>query len=112
MPKLKLFISLGIFAFLISITSAIKNQTRIIEKNIFKINKKIAILEKDLNETQLDFFYLSSPENLEKKLIKIDLVDYSHMDFSRIYLSYDDFIKFKNKISILNKNNEKKIQKK
>ena len=40
MFKLKLFISLVIFAFLISVTSAIKNQTRIIEKNIFKINKK------------------------------------------------------------------------
>ena len=112
MSKLKLFISLGIFAFLISVTSAIKNQTRIIEKNIFKINKKIAVLEKDLNETELDFFYLSSPSNLKNKLSKIDLVDYSPMDFSRIYLSYNDFINFKNKISILNKNNEKKIQKK
>ena len=112
MSKLKLFISLGIFAFLISVTSAIKNQTRIIEKNIFKINKKIAILEKDLNETELDFFYLSSPRNLKNKLSRIDLVDYSPMDFSRIYLSYNDFITFKNKISNLNKNNEKKIQKK
>ena len=33
------------------------------------------------------------------------------IDFSKIYLSYDDFINFKNKISILKKNNEKKIQK-
>ena len=112
MFKLKLFISLVIFAFLISVTSAIKNQTRIIEKNIFKINKKIVILEKDLNETELDFFYLSSPRNLKKKLSKIDFVDYSPVDFSRIYLSYNDFINFKNKISILNKNNEKNIQKK
>ncbi len=111
MSKLRLFISLGIFAFLISITSAIKNQTRIIEKDISKKNKRIAILEKDLNETQLDFFYLSSPESLSNKLLNIDLVDYTPMDFSRIYLSYDDFINFKNKISNLDKNNEKKIQK-
>ena len=41
----------------------------------------------------------------------MDFVDYVPMDFSRIYLSYDDFINFKNKISILKKNNEKKIQK-
>ena len=111
MPKLKLFISLGIFAILISITSVIKNQTRIIEKDISKTNKRIAILEKDLNETQLDFFYLSSPENLSNKLSKIDLIDYAPIDFSKIYLSYDDFINFKNKISILDKNNEKKTQK-
>ena len=111
MPNLSLIISVVIFAVLLSITSAIKNQTRIIEKDIFKINKKIAVLEKDLNETQLDFFYLSSPESLSNKLSKIDLVDYIPMDFSSIYLSYDDFINFKNKISILDKNNEKKIQK-
>ena len=112
MSKIRLFISLGIFAFLISVTSVIKNQTRIIEKNIFKINKRIAITEKDLNETQLDFFYLSSPENLSKKLENLDLINYAPMDFSRIYLSYNDFINFKNRISILDINNEKKIQKK
>ena len=112
MPKLRLVISIGIFAILIGITSAIKNQTRIIEKDISKINKRIVILKKDLNETQLDFFYLSSPNNLSKTLKNLDLVDYAPMDFSRIYLSYDDFIFFKNKISISEKYYEKKIQKK
>ena len=112
MSKLKLIISLVAFAFLISVTSALKNQTRIIEKNIFKIDKRIAIIEKDLNETQLDFFYLSSPENLSIKLKNLDLVNYAPVDFSRIYLSYNDFINFKNKISILETNNEKNIQKK
>ena len=109
MSKLRLVISIGIFAILIGVTSAIKNQTRIIEKDISKIN---AILKKDLNETQLDFFYLSSPNNLSKALKNLDLVDYAPIDFSRIYLSYNDFINFKNKISILEKHNEKKIQKK
>ena len=112
MSKLKLIISLGAFAFLISVTSALKNQTRIIEKNILKIDKRIAIIEKDLNETQLDFFYLSSPENLSIKLENLDLVNYAPVDFSRIYLSYNDFINFKNKISILETNNENNIQKK
>ena len=112
MSKLKLIISLGAFAFLISVTSALKNQTRIIEKNILKIDKRIAIIEKDLNETQLDFFHLSSPENLSIKLENLDLVNYAPVDFSRIYLSYNDFINFKNKISILETNNEKNIQKK
>ena len=112
MPNLSLIISIVIFAVLFSTTSAIKNQTRIIEKDIFKMNKKIAILEKDLNETQLDFFYLSSPNNLSIKLNQIDLVDYTPMDFSKIYLSYKDFINFQNKISILDLKNEKKTQKK
>ena len=112
MPNLSLIISVVIFAVLLSITSAIKNQTRIIEKDIFKINKKIAVLEKDLNETQLDFFYLSSPKNLSKKLTQFDLVDYTPMDFSKIYLSYKDFINFQNKISILDIKNEKKTKKK
>ncbi len=112
MPNLSLIISVVIFAVLLSITSAIKNQTRIIEKDIFKINKKIAVLEKDLNETQLDFFYLSSPKNLSKKLTQLDLVDYTPMDFSKIYLSYKDFINFQNKISILDIKNEKKTKKK
>ena len=112
MPKLKLVISVVIFTILISITSAIKNQTRIIEKDISKINKRVTTLKKDLNETQLDFFYLSSPSNLSKKLKNLDLVDYTTMDFSRIYLSYNDFINFKNKFSILDKHHEKKIQKK
>ena len=101
MPKIKLLVSIGIFSVLISITSAIKNQTRVIEKDIYKINKRIIILEKDLNESQLDFFYLSSPNNLSKKLENLDLVNYMPMDFSRIYFSYKDFINFQNKISNL-----------
>ncbi len=112
MPKLKLLISVGIFAILISITSAIKNQTRIIEKDISKLNKRISILKKDLNETQLDFYYLSSPKNLSKKLKNLDLVVYMPMDLSRIYLSYNDFINFQNRMSTLDKSNEKKTQKK
>ena len=112
MPKIKLIISISIFALLISITSAIKNQTRVIEKDLYKINKRIANLEKDLNETQLDFFYLSSPKILSNRLKNLDQVDYTPMDFSRIYLSYNDFINFQNKISTLKKSNEKKTKKK
>ena len=112
MSKIKLIISITIFAFLISITSTIKNQTRVIEKDLYKINKRIANLEKDLDETQLDFFYLTSPKILSKRLKKLDQVDYTPMDFSRIYLSYNDFINFHNKISTLKKSNEKKTKKK
>ena len=108
MPKIKLMISIGIFSILLSITSAIKNQTRIIEKSIFKIDRKIAVIKKDLYETELDYFYLSSPNNLSKKIKDFVDVEYMPMDFSRIYLNYKDFTDSQKKITILEMKDEKK----
>ena len=62
MFKLKVFTSILIFSSLLIITSTIKNQTREIEKKIYKMNNKIHLKEKDLNESQLDFYYLTKPE--------------------------------------------------
>ena len=112
MPKIKLIISISIFSILLGITSAIKNQTRILEKNIYKIDKKIAILEKDLYETELDYFYLSSPKNLSKKIRDLDFIEYTPMDFSRIYLNYKDFINSQKNITKFKMKNEKKTKKK
>ena len=64
----KSLITIFIFSILLFITSIIKNETRKIEKNISKLNSKIKILEKDLYETQLDYFYLSSPKILSEKI--------------------------------------------
>jgi len=112
MPKIKLIILIFIFSILLVTTSVIKNQTRIIEKNIYKIDRKIAVIEKDLHETELDYSYLSSPNNLSKKIKDLAFIDYMPMDFSRIYLNYRDFIDSQKKITILKINNEKKTQKK
>ena len=112
MPKIKLMISIGIFSILLSITSAIKNQTRIIEKSIYKIDRKIAVIKKDLYETELDYFYLSSPNNLSKKIEDLIFLEYFPMDFSRIYLNYKDFTDSQKKITILKMNYEKKTKKK
>ena len=112
MPKIKLIISICIFSILLGITSAIKNKTRIIEKNIYKIDKRIAVIEKDLHETELDYSYLSSPNNLSKKVRDLAFIDYMPMDFSRIYLNYRDFTNSQKKITILKMNNEKKTKKK
>jgi len=112
MPKIKLIISLCIFSILLSITSAIKNQTRIIEKSIYKIDRKIAVIEKDLHETQLDYFYVSSPGYLSKKIKQLAFIEYVPMDFSRIYFNYRDFTDSQKKITILKIDNEKKTQKK
>ena len=112
MSKIKLIISIGIFSILLGITSVIKTQTRIIEKNIFKIDQRISATKKDLYETQLDYFYLSSPANLSKKIKELDLVEYLPMDLSRMYLNFEDFIKVQKKITTLQITNEKKTEKK
>ena len=112
MPKIKLIISICIFSILLGITSAIKNQTRIIEKSIYKIDRKIAVIEKDLHETQLDYFYVSSPGYLSKKIKQLDFIEYMPLDFSRIYFSYRDFTDSQKKITTLKVDNEKKTKKK
>ena len=112
MSKIKLIASLCIFSILLGITSFIKNQTRIIEKNIYKIDRKIAVIKKDLHETELDYSYLSSPNNLSERIKDLAFIEYMPMDFSRIYLNYRDFTGSQRKITTLKINNEKKKQKK
>ena len=112
MPKIKLIISLFIFSILLGITSAIKNKTRIIEKSIYKIDIKIVNIEKDLHETQLDYFYVSSPGYLSKKIKQLAFIEYMPMDFSRIYFNYTDFTDSQKKITTFKAEDEKKIKKK
>jgi len=111
MRKIKIITSICIFSTLLGITSIIKTQTRILEKKIHKYEQKLAIVEKDLYETQLDYFYLSSPSYLSKKIIDLTFIEYLPMEFSRIYPSYLDFNNAQKNISTLKKINEKKIQK-
>jgi hypothetical protein len=108
MIKIKFLFTIFVFSFLLTITSIIKNQTRIIEKNIYKIDRKILVLKKDLSETELDYFYLSSPNNLSNRTKDLALIDYVPMDFSRIYLNYNDFLDSKKTITNLKNDNEKK----
>ena len=93
MINYKFFISIAIFSIMLFFTSIIKNKTRIIEKDIFKIENKIANLEKNLYESQLDYYYLTSPELLKSKLEFLSDEDYVHMEFSKIYLNYKHFLK-------------------
>jgi len=107
----KLFISLIIFSVLMIFTSIIKTQTRIIEKNIFTYKKKINNLTNDLYELELDYYYLSSPQAISKKIIEFSNEEYSSIKYSKIYFSIEQFLKEKNKTTKFN-SNEKKIQKK
>ena len=111
MLRLKVIIFTCIFAVLLGVTSVIKNQTRIVEKKIQKSEKKLAEIKRDLHETQLDYSYLSSPAYLSKKIEYLAFIEYVPMDFSKIYLSYLDFINAQKKITILKKKNDKNKKK-
>ena len=108
MLKSKIILSVLIFLTLLIIISIIKNQTRIIEKKLHKLNTSIAHKEKDINEAQLDFYFLSSPAELEKKLNLFNSDDYLPIKKSNIFLSFSSFMDIKNKISLIDKNYEKK----
>ncbi len=94
MFKKTTIISLCIFFILIFFTPIVKNNTRIIEKNIESLSKDISILEKQLNDAKIDFVYLSSPERLKKNLLNFNIKKYSSFERSRIFLSPQDFLHY------------------
>ena len=112
MFKMKFIIALSVFISFLIVTSTIKNKTRVIEKNISNLTTKIFINTNDINETQLDFHYLTSPAEIEKKLSVIGSDNYQAIKNSRIFFDISDFTEIQNKISNLENIDEKKIQKK
>ncbi len=111
MFRFKIFISVIIFSFLLVGTSIIKNNTRAIENKIYNSKNRIYIKERDLNESQLDYSYLTSPSILEQKIKIIDTEQYFPMKYSNIFLSMTSFTDLEKKIVIQEIKNEK-IQKK
>ena len=107
MFKFKIISSISIFVFLLIGTSYIKNQTREIEKKIFRLNKIIHNQEKNLSELQLDFSYLSSPSIIEMKIENLDHIRYSPIENSKIFLSMSNFTDLQNKF-VIKKDHEKK----
>lgn len=99
MFKTKFVITASLFIVFLIITSFIKNKTRILEKKISNLNTKILIKKKDINETQLDFYYLTSPSVIEKKIKIIGLNNYQPITHSKIYLKIADFDKIQNRVS-------------
>jgi len=112
MFKTKFIIVSSLFISFLLITSTIKNKTRVIEKNISNLSKIILFKTKDINEAQLDFHYLTSPAEIEKKLSIIGFDNYQPIKYSNIFLNISDFTQIQNKISNLQNKDEKKIQKK
>ena len=87
MFKSKITLSVIVFIFFLIITSIIKNQTRTLEKQINQLSKKISLKEKDLNESQFDFYYLTSPLLIEKKIKNLSFNNYLPMKHSKIFLN-------------------------
>ena len=112
MVKTRLFISLIIFAVMLFCISMVKNKSRIIEKSIELKQKNISSLKNDLYETQLDYFYLSSSENLSNTMKRFNKHEFKPIGLSNIYSNFDDYIEEKSKTPQVYKKIEKKIQKK
>ena len=111
MFKSKIIITTIIFLVLLIFTSTIKNQTRIIEKKLYYLNEKIALKERDINDSQLDLHYLTSPAELEKKIKTLGFNNYRTIEKSKIFLNFSHFSNVKKKLSVLkikNKNEKKK----
>jgi len=104
-------LSLVIFTLFMVLTSYIKTQTRMIEKKIVFYEKEISNLQNNLHESQLDFYYLSSPDYITNKIKEFSNQEYSVIKHSKIYLSLEQFLNQQNKTTI-NFMNEKKIEKK
>ena len=107
----KIFLFFFIFSFLMIVTSIVKNKTRLIEKNIITYEKKISNLKNNLSETQLDYYYLTSPNYISEKIQEKSNQLYLPMEYSKIYLSLEDFLDAKKKTT-KHHLNEEKIKKK
>jgi len=108
----KLFFSLAVFTFFLIITSLVKNQSRIIEKQMKGLNINIIAKEKSVSEAEMEFSYLSSPNEIEKKFNIRDLEKFEPIKHSNIFYDIRDFNILEKKLSNLINIDEKKIRKK
>ena len=108
----KLFFSLAVFTFFLIITSLIKNQSRIIEKQIKSLIINIIAKEKNISEAEMELSYLSSPNEIEKKFDTKDLKKFGPIKHSNIFYDVFDFNTLEKKLSNLINLDEKKIRKK
>ena len=73
-------------------------------------SNKILLQKKDFNEAQLEFYYLTSPAEIEKKLSLIGFSNYQPIKYSNIFFKISDFDNIQKKFSNLKNSNEKKIK--
>tara|TARA_B100002051_G_scaffold87778_1_gene83849 strand:+ start:303 stop:608 length:306 start_codon:yes stop_codon:yes gene_type:complete len=88
----KLITFLLIFIFIIS-TAITKNSTKKIEEKIYKKKENLAILESEYELSILEFDYLNSPEQIQKKMEKY----FKKNEFSSIDILKLKMLEIKNK---------------
>ena len=111
MHKKKFLITISFFLFLMTVTSLIKTETRMLEKNILTLKSEIFQNKQNLHEAQIEYTYLTSPKMISEKAKNYINEDYKSIKFSNIYLNFEKYKNIHNKTSDKNIN-EKKIQKK
>ena len=108
----KLLFSLAVFTIFLIITSLVKNQSRVLEKQIKGLNSNIVAKEKNISEAEMEFSYLSSPNEIVKKFNNRDLEKFEPIKHSNIFHDIYDFNILEKKLSNLINIDEKKIGKK
>ena len=88
----KKLIIIFIYLFFFIAIPIVKNESRLIEKEIQNYESEIFILQKNLLEASLEFQYLSSPAVLSSKVNKNLRQKYNSLNLSQIYLNIEDFI--------------------
>ena len=111
MFRLKFILSGIIFISFLITTSLIKNESRVLEKQILILNTNLKAKEKNLSEAQLDFYYLTSPAEIEKKILMNKSQEFKPIRNSKIFNNINDIIMIEKKISNLKNINEKKQKK-
>ena len=94
-----ILLSITCFFLLTVTTSVIKNKARNLEKDISKLREDISLLEKQMSDAEIEFIYLSNPEQLTKHIIDLEGEKYSSFDYSRIFFSTNHFLQHHIKVS-------------
>tara|TARA_B100000287_G_scaffold316588_1_gene300204 strand:+ start:101 stop:427 length:327 start_codon:yes stop_codon:yes gene_type:complete len=99
MFKKSIILSIICFFLLTITTSLIKNKARNLEKDISRLSADISLLEKQISDAEIEFIYLSNPQQLTKHLSDLGKEKYSNFDRSRIFLSTNHFLQHDSKQS-------------
>ena len=102
----KLIVFAVIFTLIVS-TSLIKNSTKDLDDQIYSLRENILFLENRLNDSKLEFDYLSSSEKLleyQKSYFENLLIKKSLKELKSIQILDDELII--NELKILGKTNE------
>ncbi len=105
--KNRYIISLITFFIFLFFTSLVKNETRIIEKEINLKERENFALKTKILENELDFIYLSSPKMLKSKIEMVSDGEYSTVNILNIYESIKEYESFID-ISLVKNNYDKK----